>query len=59
MGGTAEKVGYYAGASYGAQKAMAQGWAATLRAEGTHPGSRSGWPECWWVAKTNAGYEGG
>jgi hypothetical protein len=50
MGGTAEKVGYYAGASYAEQKAMAQGWAARLRAEGTHPGSTAGWPECWWIA---------
>jgi hypothetical protein len=50
MGGTAEKVGYYTGASYAEQRAMAQGWAATLRAEGTHPGSSAGWPECWWQA---------
>ena len=50
MGGTAEKVGYYPGASYEAQRAMAVDWAARLRAEGTHPGSRSGWPECWWIA---------
>ncbi len=50
MGGTAEKVGYYPGASYEAQRAMAQDWAARLRAEGTSPGSTSGWPTCWWVA---------
>ncbi len=50
MGGTAEKVGYYPGATYEEQRAMAQDWAARLRAEGTHPGSRSGWPECWWIA---------
>ena len=50
MGGTAEKVGYYAGASYEAQRAMAQDWTARLRAEGTHPGSSAGWPECWWIA---------
>lgn len=50
MGGTAEKVGYYAGASYAEQRAMAQDWAARLRAEGTHPGSTAGWPECWWIA---------
>ncbi len=50
MGGTAEKVGYYPGASYAEQKAMAQDWAARLRAQGTSPGSRAGWPECWWIA---------
>lgn len=50
MGGTAEKVGYYPGASYEAQRAMAQDWAARLRAQGTSPGSRAGWPECWWIA---------
>lgn len=50
MGGTEDKVGYYDGASYEEQKAMAQGWAARLIAEGTHPGSRAGWPECWWRA---------
>lgn len=50
MGGTAEKVGYYAGASYSEQRAMAQDWAARLRAQGTSPGSTAGWPRCWWVA---------
>ncbi len=50
MGGTAEKVGYYSGASYSEQRAMAQGWAESLRSEGTHPGSSAGWPECWAIA---------
>lgn len=47
MGGTAEKVGYYAGASYEAQRAMAIDWAARI-----HPreGSTAGWPVCWWEA---------
>lgn len=48
MGGTAEKVGYYPGASYEAQKAMAQDWAARI-----HPneGTNAGWPVCWWQAQ--------
>lgn len=47
MGGTAEKVGYYPGASYAEQKAMAQDWAARI-----HPneGTNAGWPVCWHVA---------
>jgi hypothetical protein len=50
MGGTDEKVGYYDGASYEAQRAMAQDWADRLRAEGRSPGSSAGWPVCWWTA---------
>ena len=50
MGGTEDKVGWHPGASYEQQKQMAIWWAAALRAEGTHPGSRYGWPECWWIA---------
>lgn len=47
MGGTAEKVGYYSGASYEAQRAMAIDWAARI-----HPreGTTAGWPVCWAVA---------
>jgi len=47
MGGTAEKVGYYPGASYEAQRAMAIDWAARI-----HPGegTSAGWPVCWWTA---------
>ncbi len=47
MGGTAEKVGYYPGASYEAQRAMAIDWASRI-----HPneGTNAGWPVCWWVA---------
>lgn len=47
MGGTAEKVGYYAGASYAEQVAMAKDWAARI-----HPreGTTAGWPVCWWTA---------
>lgn len=50
MGGTAEKVGYYPGAPYVEQRAMAQDWAGRLRAQGTSPGSTAGWPVCWWQA---------
>lgn len=49
-GGTAEKVGWYPDASYEAQVAMAQDWAARLRAQGTSPGSTAGWPVCWYRA---------
>lgn len=47
MGGTAAKVGYYAGASYDEQRAMAIDWASRI-----HPneGSTAGWPVCWWTA---------
>lgn len=47
MGGTAEKVGYYPGASYEEQRAMAIDWASRI-----HPneGTSAGWPECWWRA---------
>lgn len=47
MGGTAEKVGYYPGATYAEQRAMAQDWAARI-----HPreGTSAGWPVCWWRA---------
>ncbi len=47
QGGTAEKVGYYPGASYEAQRAMAIDWAARI-----HPreGTTAGWPVCWWTA---------
>lgn len=50
MGGTAEKVGYYPGASYAEQVAMAQDWAARI-----HPreGTSAGWPVCWWTAGGN------
>jgi cytoskeletal protein RodZ len=50
MGGTAEKVGYYPGMPLADQTEAAQGWADRLRAEGIHPGSTAGWPECWWAA---------
>jgi hypothetical protein len=50
MGGTEKKVGIDGSESYEEQKEAAKGWAAALRAEGTHPGSRAGWPECWWIA---------
>lgn len=50
QGGTAEKVGYYFGAPYLAQRAMAIYWAGLLRAQGTSPGSTAGWPVCWWIA---------
>ncbi len=51
MGGTAEKVGYYDGASYEAQRAMAIDWAARI-----HPneGTSAGWPVCWWTARAGA-----
>ncbi len=47
MGGTEIKVGYYPGASYSEQVAMAKWWAARI-----HPneGATAGWPVCWWVA---------
>lgn len=44
---TARKVGYYEGASYEEQVAMAQRWLAMIGGRG---GSRSGWPVCWWRA---------
>lgn len=44
---TARKVGYYEGASYEEQVAMAQKWLAMIGGRG---GSRSGWPVCWWKA---------
>lgn len=50
MGGTAEKVGYYDGASYPEQVLMAKQWASILRSQGVSPGSNAGWPVCWGVA---------
>lgn len=47
---TAAKVGITGTEPYSVQLAAAQRWAAILEAQGTDPGSRSGWPECWWVA---------
>lgn len=40
----------------GTDRAAAKRWAARLAAEGTSPGSRAGWPVCWWRAKAAVGY---
>lgn len=37
--------------SYEHQKARAQQWASRV-----NPGSRAGWPVCWWRAKARVGY---
>lgn len=37
--------------SYEHQKARAQQWASKVS-----PGTRAGWPHCWWVAKRKVGY---
>ena len=42
---TARKVGIDGSEDYETQKAAAQRWAAMV-----DPGSRSGWPVCWWKA---------
>jgi hypothetical protein len=49
---TARKVGYFEGASYDEQVAMAQRWLAMIGGRG---GSRSGWPVCWWRAGDGGG----
>lgn len=44
---TARKVGWFNGAGYAEQLAMAKRWLAMIGGRG---GSRSGWPVCWFVA---------
>lgn len=48
-GDTASKVGYHAGLSYEQQRALAVKWLGMIHGAG---GSRSGWPHCWWVARS-------
>lgn len=47
--GTARKVGYFPGATYDQQQAMAERWLAMIGGP-AHGGGRSGWPTCWWRA---------
>lgn len=46
---TARKVGWFDGASYEQQQAMAERWLAMIGGP-SRGGGRSGWPRCWWVA---------
>lgn len=46
---TARKVGWFDGASYEQQQAMAERWLAMIGGP-SRGGTRSGWPHCWWVA---------
>lgn len=46
---TARKVGWFDGASYEQQRAMAERWLAMIGGP-SRGGGRSGWPHCWWVA---------
>jgi hypothetical protein len=54
-GGTGAKMGISGGEPLAVQTAAAQRWAAILVSQGTSPGSRSGWPNCWWVALAHVG----
>jgi hypothetical protein len=47
MGGTERAVGYYYGAPYEEQRAMAIWWASQIPGQ---EGTTAGWPHCWWVA---------
>lgn len=46
---TARKVGWFDGATYEQQRAMAEKWLAMIGGP-SRGGGRSGWPHCWWVA---------
>lgn len=46
---TARKVGWFDGATYEQQRAMAERWLAMIGGP-SRGGGRSGWPHCWWVA---------
>lgn len=48
-GDTATKVGYFVGATYDEQRGMARDWLARIGGP-KNGGTRSGWPQCWWVA---------